>query len=1085
MDTSSQKTFALRLAILLPLSSQFLSHRVMESLLLGLSFTQQATRSQLPSVTNKQSFESKDVLNFDGGFPIHHQIQFDLKCSVLGFSDRNRVSQRGVPQISRCSERPDSNEAASPFDTDAHARTQLSCIIGQSQNTMSWLEPWLVNCLVEEGENSFKIECLHLQALRQAVANSAPRLAHIGSYAFREYSRLICMLCLCRLRAESNSAAENWRILKALSILYSIDGGYTTALCYYIADRLANSSSTSGERRKLFKFFGSILRHAPLPPETILSLAERASSAIAPVDSSVNGTKLPDSAPMWTKFDSRNFTLIPSAVIDSLQTALAEFSLPKLLVSRNAVSTCTELLECAANTLGTDSPSLSGIRTEVLRLFDIISSKSKQLSKFSTAESLQHYGIRAIGALDVKTAFPLLKAVIEDTSDVWHVESKKQAIKYLLRFERSGRTENALSNVLRKSCADYLDACVHSPLADVCKTVLEECSQRRPLILRSHSSLDIPIDPRSTLQIALSETQSKNTAPLLSEPSLDEKMRCVSKMRSYYEDMTKFEAALEAFTRYKMTTLQRIARLVDRPDQHDPASLLELQHALEDEQLHPDSVGTHHGLLPLVQAVVALPNAQKELILSILRQPRLLGDPLFLYHLSRVCVGFAVIASATTYISLESHLQIHPTTTTIEKKSTSTLSGISPVSVPVIPLQTRLPSAPLPSTSSHIQVPTPMLDQTTAANHTLPQPGSSAIDIDDPNALPTLDSSVTSEDTPAAVSDNFRKRKEKALRMIEGLDESDEAPPSPKRAPPAPPDASNEEPASSQATSKNKKAKKVTAKTTATKEAKTKKTGKKSASKQKIKTQVCKLWIQHRCFQGDDCSFLHEGEQAKFDEICRFFRTGSCTKGDACPYSHDLKSEACNNMVRFGVCKFAERCAYSHEENKIQAAKAALAAKQLEEAKRLEEEQKATQLTFAQHLIPITPQQQTQGHIDDSSSTNRDLSRLGAIFSPEFASSIFAPSHHPVELPPLVHSHATQTHPNEEQGSSSSATPLPVSTHAIAPSSHAEDQPTYIPPSLAGLLRTVPTIPTELGLKTVLAKPSLLPTPPLSLLDQP
>jgi len=72
------------------------------------------------------------------------------------------------------------------------------------------------------------------------------------------------------------------------------------------------------------------------------------------------------------------------------------------------------------------------------------------------------------------------------------------------------------------------------------------------------------------------------------------------------------------------------------------------------------------------------------------------------------------------------------------------------------------------------------------------------------------------------------------------------------------------------------------------------------------------------CGKGDECQYLHEGKQIRYDDIiCKFYRGGYCTTID-CPYSHDLSQEGCSNMISHGSCPYNEKCRFSHNKEVIE-----------------------------------------------------------------------------------------------------------------------------------------------------------------------
>ncbi|KAG8444038.1 hypothetical protein GDO86_009289 [Hymenochirus boettgeri] len=75
--------------------------------------------------------------------------------------------------------------------------------------------------------------------------------------------------------------------------------------------------------------------------------------------------------------------------------------------------------------------------------------------------------------------------------------------------------------------------------------------------------------------------------------------------------------------------------------------------------------------------------------------------------------------------------------------------------------------------------------------------------------------------------------------------------------------------------------------------------------------QICKYFLQERCYKGDQCKFHHEAEIGKWNEVCKFYVQGCCTKGDKCRYMHD--EFPCKFYHTGAKCYQGDNCKFSHD----------------------------------------------------------------------------------------------------------------------------------------------------------------------------
>jgi hypothetical protein len=787
--------------------------------------------------------------------------------------------------------------------------------------------------------------------------------------------------------------------------------------------------------------------------------------------------ELQETGPMWSRIAQTKFALVPPKFLANLLSSLVSMTLPKLLATRTSAAHCSLLLRCASGIvrgMPTDHPDFAAFKTNIIRIYDLIATQSDALSKFPSKDQLECSALKALAAADLSSSFARLKSVIEDSSKKWSNFAKKLALRLVLTLSAS---HTILKKVLFSAAGRFCDSNPNSGYFGFCQGIKNisasdylqnsaslETAEEAELDLfykfqaNTFSSTDwhAVIDPRASLNIVFSSQDDLNHQDKVESP-----IAGLDPLTAEFESYSSFETTLELFNSLSMAVLQKLDSLATIPDQHSPEMIADLRTSLEYCHLHPEQ-GSHSGLLQYVTNFVRRPSPHRELIIAVVKFPSLLGDALFLYHLSRTSLGFAAL-SANAMAGLTAPF-VHATTP-LHQSNSSTIT------------------APIDTTSS---------SSTYQQNHVDTSETHSGLTTLNESMHSTSEMDISTGESEDAHS-NLKKRKELALKMIDDLVE--ETVPEPKRATPLEASTPKKSPTSQKATSSKKSGKKSantsstesithpdegsanliskSAKKTRVKKSASASTPKRSAPKPK---QVCNLWIQHKCFKGDDCTFLHEGTQMSFDTICKFFRTGSCTKGDSCPFSHDLKSEACTNMVNTNTCKFGERCLYSHDASKVGKAKIELEKRKNEEKVRQDEIARETQLPFMQHVVPLS--------FNPTASLSQDQSGFQAPFSPEHFASPFNPSF----MPTAAHSdpnesytlHIDHTCPldsthqsKDDRETKSTANEGDLSNQSSGPTA-ITFTPVYVPPTLT--VSNTPSSyqpPTLVGLGLATTKPSL------------
>ena len=95
-------------------------------------------------------------------------------------------------------------------------------------------------------------------------------------------------------------------------------------------------------------------------------------------------------------------------------------------------------------------------------------------------------------------------------------------------------------------------------------------------------------------------------------------------------------------------------------------------------------------------------------------------------------------------------------------------------------------------------------------------------------------------------------------------------------------------------------------------------------SKHLLKTKVCSLYLNGRCFYGDKCFYAHSVEELREQpdlsrtSLCPNWRKGKCSSGDDCRYAHnfrDMHHSAKGVMCLWytnGHCTHGSKCRFAH-----------------------------------------------------------------------------------------------------------------------------------------------------------------------------
>lgn len=875
--------------------------------------------------------------------------------------------------------------------SDSSARTLAGL---ENPSVAHWAVPWIQQSVLKLAPR-VELCAAPSRLLRTAVLEHGAQMNCAGSIHADTRSRILSLVCLRLKTGGSLPSIEMVSLLETLGVLCLTDNGYVKSWSSYITSFLSGQpKSLEGQRTAVLKSFGRVLSLSSILDSDLLELAQGCLKVVPKKLRSSTLQEILVTGPMWSRIAENKLGVVPPTFIVDLSATIASFSLPKIIASRESVQSCTLVLDMALRIAlaqekaRKSKQSSSALQPAIIKLCDIIWTNLDLIRRIGAADGLEKHALRASASLNLENTIDRILAVLSSADSYWPTMVKKEALKCLFRVVKTSHgSDEHLKRLLFEATSEHLDSCPQSALHDLSLQIQEHLSASRGFGLgyshpssdfmgtfglssrfssstssaeRSPSDLSKALDSIASINIVCNgggdtATSPKESAGIETHATEDR----VEMVCRYFDDMSSADAILAVFNKYPLPVLEKLDAFLagsvafEKKDALDDLQLLLQQH------LDLKDADAPSGWFKYYQRFEAHPKALKETILLCLDEPKLLSHSLLLFHVRRF---------------LPSTTIIHPSL------SVSTSQEIRPPQPSAATREHNLTLIPGPSTetSSHIvnehpsdderanlkkrkELALKMIDDLEAEESTpkrFAAPASSfhsngldAINIidtvalnsnmdTDPGEIAGAPSRVTRSRAksatakPAAITKKSASKKAKKSGSDDTMviDATGDAPDEPKLDEPK--DASNG------------------AKKTANKKDSKKKAGDKK--KEPTKRQVCNHWLQHRCYKGSDCPFLHEGTQVTYDTICKFFRTGNCAKGAACPYSHDLKTEACANLVSADHCKFGERCLYSHEPGRIAAAKSALAARKKEEEAQKAEQEKEKSLSFAQHLVPLS-----------------------------------------------------------------------------------------------------------------------------------
>lgn len=889
-------------------------------------------------------------------------------------------------------------------------------------------------------------------------------------------------------------------LLQTLGSLSIIDQGYTKAWSIYITSLLSGQpKALEGQHTAVFSWIGRVLAFSSITGSELVDLALNCAKTIPKKLRMSMSQEILITGPMWARIAETKLGLVPQTILTELLHTVTSFSLPKIIASREAVQNCTTVVDVALRMIlaqekaKTTKTQPSPLRTPTIKLCETIWSNLETIRRIANAESLEKHTLRALTSLNFVSSITRILAVLEDSDRSWPVQSKKEALKSLMREVNPSLLANgALQRTLFEAVSEHLSSHPQSALASLCSEIRSSLASSR-LFDDSIPTLDTRMMSFGSYSVSslLSpmascrpSTQAKSSTTC-SVPSL--KIVCPTQVDStsetddrnaivssalqtnrvelvcqYFDEMASADAILEVFNKLPLDVLEKLDDFLCRSSAFEKKENLENLQRLLQHNLDLKEGASGSGWFKYYQRFESRPKAQKEALLLVLKEPKLLTHSFFLYHLHQLSPAVS-IPPLQASVNLSREIRAPQPNAEIED-TTITPSPPPPTSAMDVTLVEEDDHENLKKRKELALKMIDDLEETEGAFSPAKRP--SPLRHSDPSMELNL---VNIVDHPIDLTESRSTRDKTSLGGTDDMNTSD-APTSPRLTRSrAKPSATPKVSAASKKTgAKNAKKSGNGEETFVAEDSSSKSTdvpsapanGKKtSAKKQALEKKkaepfrkvVCNHWLQHRCYKGDDCTFLHEGVQTTFDSICKFFRTGNCTKGAACPFSHDLKTEACSNLVTTGNCKFGVRCLYSHEPDMIAGAKNALETRKKEEEALKADQEKEKSLSFAQHLVPLA-------------------------FQPPLMESPFSPSSF---QPSYAGSYTSYLTDATEQSASMDADggypPEEPQERVQAPSSNPETGAAYVPPTLVGL-SGAPFVPNPIAIPTS----SLLPPPSLS-----
>lgn len=927
--------------------------------------------------------------------------------------------------------------------------------------------------------------------LRDAVLEHGTQMNCTGSIHADTRSRILALVCLRLKTGGSLPPSEMVSLLETLGLMCLTDNGYVKAWSSYITSLLSGQpKSLEGQRTAVLKIFGRVLSLSSIPDSEMLELAQSCLKVIPKKLRSSTLQEILVTGPMWSRIAENKVSSVPPTFNTDLSSTIASFSLPKIIVSRESVLNCTLVLdmalrialaqEKARKTKSSSSP----LQSAIIKLCDTIWTNLDLIRRIGTTESLEKHALRASAALQLETHVERILAVLSSKNSYWSLIVKKEALKCLFRLVKSPLgAEGQLKTLLFEATSEHTDSCPQSPLHDLCLQIRDHVFASRgfgfgysPLTSglmgsfalssrftssgssakTSSHSLPKALDSLSSIIIVCNggEDTATNTTE---SPGAEMQLSAdrVEMVCRYFDEMSSADAILEVFNKYPLPLLEKLDDFLSGSLDFEKKDALDDLQLLLQQNLENKDAAAPSGWFKYYQRFEAHSKALKETILLCLTEPKLLGHSLLQYHIRRFLPSTSLLRSSLN-ISTSREILPPPSSTTSREQRLSSISTSS-TETSAHTTNDQLSDDERANLKKRKELALKMIDDLEAEESTpkrFASPSSSSlsndlniINIVDTNFLHATTESESGE--LAGTSPRVTRSRTKSATAKPAASTKKSAS---KKANKSASEDSMVTDTTGEARDESNPSESKSASNSAKKTANKKDAKKKNADKKKeVKRQVCNHWLQHRCYKGSDCPFLHEGTQVTYDTICKFFRTGNCAKGAACPYSHDLKTEACANLVSTGHCKFAERCLYSHEPSRIAAAKSDLEAKKKEEEAQKAEQEKEKSLSFAQHLVPLAFQPPMEASPFSPSP-----------FQPSYSTPYSSYSNDAVE---------SNTTTNTDDGYNGNGD----SHHMQVDQVTTESEAAYVPPTLMGL-GSAPLLSTQIAP----AASSLLPPPSLT-----
>lgn len=971
-----------------------------------------------------------------------------------------------------------------------------------------WAVPWVQQAVIGL---SPRVETCAVpkRILHHAIVDNGSQMAFLGSIHANTRSRIMSIACLRLKTGSSMPSSEMLSLLETLGTLSLIDNGYVYSWTHYVISLLSGQpKALDGQRTAVLKIVGRILALSSISDQELRELANNCIKTIPKKLKATLSNEILVTGLLWARIADTKVGLLPQDLIAELPNIMASYSLPKIIASRESVQNCTIVCDLALRIVlalekrQKSKPASLILRTPLLKLCETVWTNIETIRKISHSEQLEKLAIRVLASLNFENFMNRILAILEEADGYWSALLKKEALKCLFQRVLADQGDEELRKSLVEAASDFLSRSSQSPLHKLCSRIVSLGSPIDPfrglLLPFSAGSLISSWSAFSDTSLNLESTSTMGESSItcrirISCPESDAKASSIlngsneglessvvpvisehdplALFTRFFDELASADSVLEVFNKYPLHVLEKLDEFLNRSSSTEKRENLDelariLQHHRESKDLSAQS-----GWFKYYQRFESRPKAQKEVALLILAEPKLLSHSFLLYHLHRLAPSSPLPSLALNVSSsqeLRSSTLGLATEEPISNPPHSSSNGISlhisasrTLDMEQENLKKRKELAlkmidDLENEESICKKNAPLEASSPSTSVAALESSASPVDIiilrEEPEEASTTSPRVTRSRAKSVAAKTTASAKKSGSKKANNgnivsdinmaVDDDGESISEvnvgdaniAKNGNAAKKGASKGDKKKNDAKKKEKKGEKVEKK-----------------KKEAQKRPVCNHWLQHRCYKGSDCPFLHEGTQLTYDTICKFFRTGNCTKGTACPYSHDLKSEACFNLVSTDHCKFGDRCLYSHDPIKIASAKATLETRRKEEEALKAEQEKEKTLSFVDHLVPIS-------------------------FQPPLIESPFSAS-------PFQPSYSMQySNDDNENGNNSDSTGDNGAYTGIEPNNRVEteqqntsNEAAYVPPVLVGI-NTASFISTPI----VPSAPSLLPPPSLS-----